>query len=644
MSMSSSIKEHPQYIALACFGAVLGSILGGVIEAVDITLGSGYSKWNLLVYAVGYYGFIGAAAGFLFGIFYRIFLSASNGYITEKNVFSISGSAMATFFLLSQYNKDISSLLGIENLNPIANFLFLSLKIIILFIALYLLFSLGYKLLGSMPRKPWLSLAGSFIVIFIISLIINSAFSKSNKKIFYADYYPELNAKLKEAPNVLFILMDTLRGDRISPAGYEINTPAVQKLADDGIYFSKTYANCNWTAPSIVSIFTSLIPSDHSKEGGYIRLPAHLPNLMDEFRNKGYYTICITSNPHLSPEKGFAKGFNEFYEVKGRTTLPSDPDGKDLRFQKKILNGFKRYLYFLNWEERMYADAQEITDRAIDWLNGNKGKRFFLYVHYMDPHIPYYEHPYDGTYGSPLHHPGGENLEEYSRLYDEEVEYADLQMGRIINYLKEKELYDSTLIVYVSDHGEELFEHYFWSHANSMFEEQIHVPLIIKSPFDKRVGVVDSGLVSLIDVAPTVVEEAGFEYPQSWQGMNVLKPGMRKSRILSQDLGIMCIRTDSLKWSYAFPEYVAERRSLKRGNEEPDPRAIYDNHQHFNLANDPLEKNNIFNTDLQHPKTDSIMNYIIGIVNEMKKQKAFTDTSVIDPKTRARLRELGYIL
>jgi arylsulfatase A-like enzyme len=313
-------------------------------------------------------------------------------------------------------------------------------------------------------------------------------------------------------PNVLFILVDTLRYDHLTPYGYERDTsPEIQRLlADAGTVMEDAYSQAPWTLPSAVSYMTSRDPGELlGEDPAAFAIPGEVTSLGEAMQDLGYRTAAFYANPTLHQGNGFARGFDAFYSPEGFRTLSHHAD--------------------------------ELNGRAIPWLRAHSDGPFFLYVHYIDPHdpymnpdvvdgrSPYFEDP-GGVNGEWVHgiYTGRLQVEDLEReirhltaLYDTEIRYVDRAIGELLASLPEEAL-ANTLVVLTADHGEELYDHGYWKHGHTLYEDQIHVPLLWR--WDGRIpaGRRLAGTVRLVDVAPTLVAAAGGEPPPAWDGVSLL--------------------------------------------------------------------------------------------------------------------------
>jgi arylsulfatase A-like enzyme len=315
-----------------------------------------------------------------------------------------------------------------------------------------------------------------------------------------------------ERPNVLFVVIDTLRHDHMTSYGYERDTaPEIDaRLARRGTVMEDAYSQAPWTLPSVVSYMTGRYPGELlGDDPAAYGLPEGVTSLTEEMAALGYRTAGFVANPALHEGNGMARGFETFHSPQGIQGL------------------------------ELHADS--INRRAIPWLRAHRDEPFFLYVHYIDPHDPYWNPDLVDGRSPWFEDPGGisgrwvhgvytgrlpvddleRTVEHFTALYDSEIRYVDRAVAELLAAIPPEVLAD-TLIVLTSDHGEELYDHGGWKHGHTLYEDQIHVPLIFR--WDGRIpaGRRLPGTVRLVDVAPTLLSAAGGEVPASWQGEDLL--------------------------------------------------------------------------------------------------------------------------
>ena len=309
---------------------------------------------------------------------------------------------------------------------------------------------------------------------------------------------PALTVKGLKAPLVVIYLVDTLRADHTTPYGYARDTtPELAKFARDAVVFDAAIAQASWTKPSVASIFTSLLPGRH--RAVQLRDPLDLGHvtLAEMLQSRGYATGAAIANSVIYlPGVNFDQGFDFFCGLHGPNDRPSK-----------------------------MVEAAGVVDAALRWLDARPGFPTFLYVHTVDPHVPYTPPPpFDMKYEP---HPSPDYPAEDPRFYykvpldrerimaqyDGEIAYGDQEFGRFIRGLKERGLYDRALVVFMADHGEEFQDHGQWLHGRSVFDELIRIPLIVKWPGQRDAGRRIAQQVQEVDLLPTVLENEGLPVP-----------------------------------------------------------------------------------------------------------------------------------
>ncbi len=336
---------------------------------------------------------------------------------------------------------------------------------------------------------------------------------------------------LADRPNVLLIMVDTLRADHLSCYGSEIQTPNMCSLTENGSLF-QGFAHASWTKPSTASLLTGLLPSTHNAMSKPASLSPEVEMLSEVLKNNGYTTGGIVSNPNLTSSFGFEQGYDEYYFMG-----PDYLAGAKESSSKLIIYNIVRAVWFkVNKGLRFgdfYQDSLVMNAKANEWLDAHAKDRFFLFLHYMDVHDPYFEHPYNGTAIARVsnQHPDADLAAEMHRLYVGEIDYLDANIGALFDGMKKRGIYDNTIILLVSDHGEEFYEHGGWWHGLTLYEEQIHVPFLVKWAKGAPTAPASSTdeLARLVDVAPTLISATGFEPPAAMQGIDLMSDGNSRS-------------------------------------------------------------------------------------------------------------------
>ena len=292
---------------------------------------------------------------------------------------------------------------------------------------------------------------------------------------------------------IVLISIDTLRSDHLPAYGYrKVSTPAIDALAADGTVFERAYSHAPQTLPAHASILSGRLPFETGVRDnvGFVVKPGErlLPQML---RDRGFATAAVVSSFVLRRETGIDQGFELFDGA-----LPPAGDGTS--------TGPVR---------RDGGESEAIAER---WLDGQRTPRVFLFLHLYEPHAPYAPPPRYAEYAP----------------YDGEIAYADEIVGRLIHYLKSHQLYDRSTIVLLSDHGEGLGDHGEQQHGLLLYDEAIHVPLIIKQAGGAGAGRRIADLVQHVDVAPTILDLAKAPIPGNLRGrsLKLLLDGTRQPR------------------------------------------------------------------------------------------------------------------
>jgi arylsulfatase A-like enzyme len=382
---------------------------------------------------------------------------------------------------------------------------------------------------------------------------------------------------------VVLITVDTLRADHLSVYDSEApETPKLDAFAKDALVFEQAVSPAPWTKPSLASLQTGLSPAEHGVKKMGDRLSDDFDTLADVFSSAGYVTGLIGFNPYLHPSGNLGQGFQHYRGYpRGRLGLS--------------LAARAVYAYHLPVTTDA-GDTPGLTREAIAFVEAHRDEPFFLWLHYYDPHQPY-DPPkaYQPNYPAPdpelkrfdafrTVRSGHRQLDAAGRqwvrdLYRGEVRQADANVGEVLDALKRLGLYDDALVVFTSDHGEEFWEHGGFEHGHALYEELLHVPLLIKLPGASMHARIKDR-VPLESVFPTILEASGLA-PDD---------GLPRPLALLSEAGRSDLDRDFVSEGIIYygaqvamtrngKKYV---RSLVTGEE-----ALYD------LANDPAERNSI---------------------------------------------------
>ncbi|MFC1890697.1 sulfatase [Thermodesulfobacteriota bacterium] len=418
-------------------------------------------------------------------------------------------------------------------------------------------------------------------------------------------------------PNILFIMLDTVRADRLSCYGYERETtPFLDSFARGATLFENAIAQAPWTLPSHASFFTGTYPSVNDAHGEHMFLDDSFVTLAEMLRDRGYHTLCFSNNPYLSHFTGLDQGFNVLEEVWMKTFFLDDP----------LLVSLAREVL----ADRLPDNGARLTNRIIRrWFerNYNAEQPHFLFINYMDAHYPtrYLPGISERFLRGDLDagdleafrirnqldfYPGGGGISErefeiLNVLYDGGIRYLDSKIAEIIGFLESKGVLDDALVIIASDHGEEIGDHQEWGHQFALYDTLIRVPLILRLP-----GVFPEGLrvpeqVALIDILPTMLDLLGEELEPSNRpelaGQSLLGylDGEPSERDIASELARPFLMVRGLSGKYPDVDFgflMKRMRSIRT----PAEKLIWSSdadHELYRFEEDPGEIENLFPGD-----------------------------------------------
>jgi len=488
-------------------------------------------------------------------------------------------------------------------------------------LGLALLLALGFVLLGNKFNRSSKIFSLRLAVALLFLLLLS-------KGILWASE-AKLQSRLirRDAPNVVLLTIDTLRADHLSSYGYERNTtPFLDQLASQSVVFKNTMTAFTQTTPSFASLFTG--KQSYAAGMGVAAIsdfPSYNLTLAEILKNAGYYTVAFVSNPTLVRYNNYDDGFERYDELWRQNEFSS--------------NSKRPWSY---WDK-----ADRVTQAGVQWLERNHKKRFFMWIHYTDPHAPYAAPaPYNGLYVNDEYSHRFDDIpitkikkqvrlgkhadpDYYIAQYDGETRFTDDQVRIFLEKLDQLGLKENTLLIVTADHGENMNEHgYYFDHGNDAYESVAHVPLMIRFPREiARPSSVDE-VVSLTDVLPTILDFTGLPIHSEVQGHS-----------LKQAL-------TSGEWTrpeYAFIESRTQDAIRTNGwkliqNMGSSSLELYDINQ------DPRETVNLIGKGLPIEETlkkvlHSWLEKIPGDHFALKNVK----NQDLDPETLERLKSLGYV-
>lgn len=450
-------------------------------------------------------------------------------------------------------------------------------------------------------------------------------------------------ARVTDRPSVILISLDTLRADHLSAYGYDrLTSPLLDRFAASRcVIYRRAFANAPWTMPSHMSMLTGYVPSVHrvnrgfehlrrwaaGKESPYRVLPTSIATLAERLRAENYLTGAFA---RLQPEVGFMRGFNLFCREQSLTT--------DL-------------------------------SAVLDWIRMRRDAPYFLFLHTYEIHAPYLRTDFlpecaDGStvdaasaslaavkeyhrYPKVLRKYGLYNRAACAALYDGGIAYTDKCLYRLFRFLEQEKLLENTLVIITSDHGEEFAdhdpEHLYGEHGRSLYQEILHVPLIVHYPAHRGAGKVVDANVSLVDVLPTVLRELGIDLPETIQGQAlqdaVDNPRAGAARaILSECTAAGNEQKAVIQGRYKYVVELLDENELKE--------ATLDDlvaERLFDLVSDPKEQVNLIS---QQPDVAARLRALLGRMldsaDTIVSETDSTTAPAISEESLRELRALGY--
>ncbi len=460
-----------------------------------------------------------------------------------------------------------------------------------------------------MTRRSWILIGGSLIL--LVALFVTQ-FEVSVPSRPMGDIDELAALRERGDLNVVFILIDTLRADRLSAYGYARPTsPTLADIAASGVRFAQVEAQSSWTKCSMASLWTGMFPH----RTGVLRFQHGLPDAAllpaEVFREKGYLTAGIFRNGWIGPSFGFSQGFDLYLQPAQRR----DPAGI-----QRPAPGL----------QKLPGTDQDITLAAMEFLGQNQSKKFLLYLHYMDVHqYVYDEAAAELAFGSSI-----------SDLYDASIHWVDTNLLAVLGELDDLDLLKNTLVVVAADHGEAFKEHGREGHAADLYHEVVSVPLLFMLPFRLDHELVVEPLVRNVDIWPTILDLVGLPPLPQTDGVSLVPLMQAAAKQQATETPKSVAYLDQ-SWGLLEKDpapLISLRNESQRLLYRPKKPAASES---FDLATDPGEKHNL--KDAPPEWVEAFQTELDTRLEQPVPWGKATDVEV-DDMDKGQLRALGYII
>jgi len=459
-----------------------------------------------------------------------------------------------------------------------------------------------------------------------------------------------------DSPNIILIIADALRADYLPSynPNIETKTPELDEFISKSILFKDCSSQASWTKPAFASLYTGVIPRRHRATDKNSIIDPGLPTIAELLLNNGYVTKAFANNPNVHSLFGFKKGFVEYTELQPKRVFFAKDSSAKLtiyeilrRVHGMISTILLKMLNNLPDIRRYYQPAEVVSSEALKWIDNrpNKEHPFFLVLHYMDTHDPFLNLGKNTFYSRALlgNKPKNFLTPLMREAYIAEIEYLDKYLGVFLDGIQKRGLDKNSYIIFTADHGEEFEDHQGWWHGFTLYQEMLHVPLIIKVP-DNRADADNTNqrvpeLVRHIDLPVTLTEIAGITPPETFSG----RP------LLSRDGKV--IKHDGQVFAWAENETEGQIMQSLRNKEfkiilaNPDNPRGFKPEELYNLMEDPKEKNDLSGQETYHDFKRELYEKIDDIKagNEKEDRKTSSEQAPLPSELIEQLKATGYI-
>ncbi len=461
----------------------------------------------------------------------------------------------------------------------------------------------------------------------------------------------------RENPNVIILVLDTVRADHLSLYGYSRQTtPHLEYWSKEFLVCRNAVSPSPWTVPSHATLFTGLYPAEHGahsilpqdlsrkNKNNVIPLGKRLTTLAEILQHHGYRTGGVITNPFLRPTLGFGQGFSTYL---WSWNINCDFPMKSEAIVQFLLNDHWKAMF-----DKPQQTAYQLNERVFHWLELNGDSPFFLFVNYMDAHRPLHVSPpfcrhfpgqmddfqFSVSFRQAIMDPQRaitpEEVAHLHSLYDGAILYLDYHLDRLLGRLREMGLYDETLIIITSDHGEFFGEHQLLDHGKEVYREVLEIPLLVKFPGSGKRGIIEER-VHLVDLLPTILPALNIQTPPGLPGRDLGQP--------VSDMPLLCenyyARIVDLRMSYG-ERFRRVRRALYFENWKFIQSSDGED-ELYEISADPGEEHNL--VDRMPEKHDGLSRLLEQIIPAEQQDVPDAQPMEMDEETRARLKSLGYL-
>jgi len=605
--------------------------------------------WGPLMYGISCAG-IGLCVGIFMGAWFPLLIKEFPSSLFIY-VLSIVATLLSTGFVLVlwRYWRDILFQ------KPVAYQAFLPLSCY--YVGIILIFSaVFYVVLFYLSRMSKRFFHGVVLLLPLLPFLLGACYisiapsvDKKENLVSLADAYPN-------SPNIILIIADALRADYL-PAynpDIETKTPELDKFIEKSILFKDCSSLASWTKPSFASIYTGVIPLQHQATTKNAVINPDLPTVAEVLSKKGYLTKGYANNPNVHSLFGFNKGFVEYTELQpNRVFFASDSSAKLTIYEilRRVYGKISSILLkILNKPPDVrgyYQPAEVVTSEAIQWIDNRpyKDHPFYLVLHYMDTHDPFF-HPEKNTFypRALLGNTPKSHLTPLMRdAYIAEIEYLDKYLGKFLNELEKRGLLTNSYIIFTADHGEEFEDHQGWWHGYTLYQEMLHVPLIIKVP-DTYAGENNTNqkvedLVRHIDLSATITAIADITQPETFAGRPLLS---KDGKIIKHEDEVVAWAENETEGQIMQSIRDKDQKLILANPDNPrgfKPEELYD------LSKDPKEKNNLSANENYLTVKQNLLQ-LMDIIKENKKEQTDNKSSEqvnLPPELIEQLKATGYM-